>query len=337
MNDARVIDFHAHVVHPDVYARTINRNVVTGFGARPAEPHPQPGSPRWENFRKMTEPEAQIADMARRGIDCAVISTSTVSQGTFFAEPAAAAEMDRQANEGIADWVRRHPGKFVGAFTLPLQDLGRALAELEHAVRRLGLRIANLPACVAGAYLGEPRFFPLWEALTGLGVTAFIHPDGIKDAAFQKYSLWNGIGQAIEETRAMASIVYEGVFERFPNVRIVMAHGGGYLPFYVARLDRNASAHPVSMQNIKRPPSEYLKMFWYDTVVYDPAVLEGVARRVGVERIVFGSDYPFGEKEPLALIEKCGFGPEEKRGILGGHAAALIEPRGESSRRNAAE
>jgi aminocarboxymuconate-semialdehyde decarboxylase len=322
--DLRVIDFHAHVVHPDVYARTINRNVTTGFGARPADTLPRPGAARWEGFRRMTDPQTQLAEMQQRGIDCAVISTSTVSQSTFFAEPAAAAEMDRQANEGIADWVQRYPDKFVGTFTLPLQDLTWALGELEHAVRRLKLRIANLPACVGGVYLGEAPFFPLWEALVDLGVTAFIHPDGIKDPAFQKYSLWNGIGQAIEETRVMASIIYEGIFERLPTVRIVMAHGGGYLPLYIGRLDRNATAQPASMQNLKRVPSEYLKMFWYDTVVYDPTVVEGIARRVSVDRIVFGTDYPFGEKEPVAMLERCGFGPEDRRRILSGNASSLI-------------
>ena len=207
----RVIDFHAHVIHPDVYARTVNHNVVGGFGLRPMEERPEPSSPRWKLFSMMALPDVQLADMDKRGIDHAVISASTVSQSTFFADAGLGAALDRQSNERIADWVRAHQDRFTGAFTLPLQDMGAALAELDHAVTRLHLRIANLPASWSGRYLGDPYFLPLWEALAAHGVGAMIHPDGIKDPGFQDYSLWNAIGQGIEETRVMASLIYEGV------------------------------------------------------------------------------------------------------------------------------
>jgi predicted TIM-barrel fold metal-dependent hydrolase len=211
--EARIIDFHAHVLHPAVYARTINKNVVSGFGARVMEERPAPDSPRWPLFSKMIIPEVQIADMDARGIAHAVIATSTVSQSTFFADGMLAAELDRQANEAIADWVRAYPHRFTGTFTLPLQDMGRALVELHHAVTTLGLRIANLPASVNGKYLGDAYFAPLWAEIETRGLIAIIHPDGIKDPAFQDYSLWNAIGQGIEETRVMASLIYEGVLE----------------------------------------------------------------------------------------------------------------------------
>jgi aminocarboxymuconate-semialdehyde decarboxylase len=326
MSDAatQVIDFHAHVLHPAVYARTINRNVVSGFGARHMEECPTPDSPRWPMFSKMIIPEVQIADMDARGVAHAVIATSTVSQSTFFADGALAAELDRQANEGIADWVRAHPRRFTGTFTLPLQDLDRALAELDHAVARLGLRIANLPASVGGKYLGDPVFAPLWDEIERRGLVAIIHPDGIKDPAFQDYSLWNAIGQGIEETRVMASLIYEGVLERRPGLKIVMAHAGGYLPTYIARLDRNATAHPPSMKNISRKPSEYLRSFYYDTVTYDPLVIDIIRQRVGADRILFGSDYPFGDADPLALIDSCGFDAATRSSITHANAAALI-------------
>jgi aminocarboxymuconate-semialdehyde decarboxylase len=319
-----VIDFHAHVLHPAVYARTVNRNVVSGFGARPMEPAPQPGSPRWPMFSKMVVPAVQIADMDARGVDHAVIATSTVSQSTFFADGALAAELDRQANEGVADWVKAHPDRFTGAFTLPLQDMPRALREFDHAVDKLNLRIANLPASVDGRYLGDPVFEPLWEAMDAAGVIAIVHPDGVKDASFQNYSLWNAIGQGIEETRAMASLIYEGVLERRPSLTFVMAHAGGYLPTYIARLDRNASAHPASMKNLRRRPSEYLRRFYFDTVTYDPLIIRIVRERVGADRILFGSDYPFGDEEPIALVESCGFEPAVTSAILSTNALDLL-------------
>jgi aminocarboxymuconate-semialdehyde decarboxylase len=262
--------------------------------------------------------------MDRKGIAHAVIATSTVSQSTFFADAGLAAELDRQANEGIADWVQAHRDRFTGTFTIPLQDMNRAVAELEYASGQLGLRIANLPASVGGRYLGDIYFEPLWEAISRLGLIAIIHPDGIKDPAFQAYSLWNAIGQGIEETRAMASLIYEGTLERHPDVKIVMAHAGGYLPTYIARLDRNATAHPASMRNIKRKPSEYLRNFYYDTVTYDPFVVNILRERIGADRILFGSDYPFGDDDPLAMIGACGFDAPTYAAVTSTTAMALI-------------
>jgi len=319
-----VVDFHAHVLHPAVYAKTISRNVISGFGLHKMEERPTPDSPRWPLFSKMVLPDVQLADMDARGIDHAVIATSTVSQSTFFADAGLAAELDRQANEGIADWVRMHPARFTGTCTLPLQDMQRALTELDYATGTLGLRIVNLPAAIDGKYLGDVYFEPLWETIARLGLVAIIHPDGIKDPAFQAYSLWNAIGQGIEETRAMASLIYEGTLERHPDLKIVMAHAGGYLPTYIARLDRNATAHPVSMRNISRKPSAYLRNFYYDTVTYDPFVINIVRERIGADRILFGSDYPFGDDDPLAMINACGFDPATYAAVISGTATALI-------------
>jgi aminocarboxymuconate-semialdehyde decarboxylase len=103
-----------------------------------------------------------------------------------------------------------------------------------------------------------------------------------------------------------------------------MAHAGGYLPTYIARLDRNVVAHPASTKNIRRKPSEYLRNFYYDTVTYDPLVIEMVRQRIGADRILFGSDYPFGDPDPLSLIDRCGFDPETQAAITRGNAAALI-------------
>ena len=299
-----VIDFHAHVVEPEVYAKTVNHNVISGFGARPMDV-PSKGSPRWGVFSRMVEPAVQICDMDRNGVDVNVISTSLVSQSTGWAEPRLAAELDRRANEQIARWVQMHPNRFVGTFTLPMQDIDLALVEMNYAVSTLGLRIANVSSNVSGFYLGDARFRPFWKAVEERGIPVLIHPHGVADPHFQKYALWNGVGQPIEETLVMASLIYEGIFEAFPNVKVVIVHGGGYLPHYTGRLDRNATHHPISAQNLTRLPSEYLKCFYYDSCVYDPTVLEALFRRVGTQRIVFGSDYPFGEDDPVGAIRKC--------------------------------
>jgi aminocarboxymuconate-semialdehyde decarboxylase len=207
--------------------------------------------------------------------------------------------------------VKRFPQRFVGSFTLPMQDLGVALKEMNHAVTHLGLKVANVSSNTGGVYLGDPHFRPFWEAVRDRGVTVLIHPHGVSDPHFQKFALWNGVGQPIEETLVLASMIYEGIFDSFPEVKVVLVHGGGYLPHYTARLDRNVTAHPMSMQNIKRPPSEYLRSLYYDSCVYSPEVLAALIRRVGADRIVLGTDYPFGEADPVAEIRKCASLSEE--------------------------
>lgn len=304
-NPLPVIDFHAHVVDPEVYAQSVNHNAITGFGARAEGPRPEPGSVRAGYYERYANPDAQLKDMDALGIDIHVISSTGVSQSSWWAPPLRAAELDRHANQWIAQWVKAHPTRFIGSFTLPLQDVELALQELEYAVGTLGLRVANLPAEINGVYLGDPRFRPLWTAIERHGVIVWIHPDGMKDKSFQEYALWNGIGQPIQETMLISSLIYEGVLDAFPTIAIVVSHGGGYLPHYMARLDRNYTAHPVSRQNLTRRPSEYLKRLYYDTCVYGSDVLEDLIRHVGIERVVFGSDYPVGDKEPFEIIRGC--------------------------------
>ena len=319
-----VIDFHAHVIEPEVYKQCIGHSVATGFGARPMG-LPEKGSPMWNLFGGMLDPKIQIADMDRKGIDIGVISTSTVVQSTWWAEPSLAAQLDRRANAEIAEWVRQYPDRFVGTFTLPLQDMDTALNELDYAVSRLNLKIANVSSNIGGVYLGDPKMRPFWEAARDRNITVLIHPHGVADPNFQKFALWNGVGQPIEETLVMTSLIYEGIFETFPEVKVVIVHGGGYLPHYTARLDRNVSAHPPSAVNLKRLPSEYLRCFYYDSCVYGPSVLEALIQRVGADRVILGTDYPFGEADPVAGVAKCpGLAPAQVAQIVSTTPADIL-------------
>jgi aminocarboxymuconate-semialdehyde decarboxylase len=319
-----VIDFHAHVVEPKVYQKTVNHNVISGFGARPMN-LPDKGSSHWEIFSRMVEPAVQIRDMDRNGVDINVISTSLVSQSTWWAEPRLAAELDRRANEQIARWVQMHPQRFTGTFTLPMQDMDLALTEMDYAVSILGLRIANVSSNTGGFYLGDSKFRPFWRAVQQLRIPVLIHPHGVVDPHFQKYALWNGVGQPIEETLVIASLIYEGIFDAFPGVTVIIVHGGGYLPHYTGRLDRNATYHPASAQNLTRLPSEYLQCFYYDSCVYDPTVLEALVRRVGTKRVLFGSDYPFGEDDPVGVIwNNPNLSSDDLENIISKTAAAIL-------------
>jgi aminocarboxymuconate-semialdehyde decarboxylase len=322
-NGRPIVDFHAHMLEVDVHRAAHNKTVLTGYGAIPGA-GTQSNNPA--TYLRMTDPAAQLADMDRLGIDVNVISSSTVIQGTAWADPQTALDLDRRCNDRVAEWVAQYPGRYVGSFTLPMQDLGLSLNELERCVKVLKIPVANMCAHYDGVYLGEERYAPLWEAVNDLGAIVWIHPDGIRDPWFQRYGMWNSIGQSIEEAKVMTSIIYGGVVEKYPDIRIVMAHGGGYFPHNMGRLDRNVTNRPDSMKNITKPPSEYLRSFYYDTCLYHTSILAALIKVVGADRIVMGSDYPVGDADPIGFVERCpGITADEVAMITGGTAAKILE------------
>jgi aminocarboxymuconate-semialdehyde decarboxylase len=317
-----VIDFHVHMLEPEVFKASANKTVFTGFGATPASA-PRPGAQQL--MGRMFDPAAEIEDMDARGIDMSVVTASTVLQGTSWADPQTDLALCRRCNDQAADWVARHPKRFVGSCVLPLQDPKLALQELERSVQKLGLRVANISSSYNGVYMGDPLYHPFWEAIEALGVTVWIHPEGVRDPWFQRYALWNSAGQSIEETKCMTSLVYEGVMTKFPKLKVVMAHGGGYFPHYMGRMDRNTANRPDTVRNTGgKTPSAFLRSFYYDSCVYDPQVLKVLIERVGADRLVMGSDYPVGEKDPVAWLRGCGLAGEDLARVAGGNAARLL-------------
>jgi len=305
-----------------VFKASTNKTVFTGFGVTPMGA-PRPGAR--ELMARMLDPAAEVEDMDARGIDMSVVSASTVLQGTSWADPETDLALCRRCNDQAADWVARYPKRFVGSCVLPLQEIGRALGELERSVRQLGLKVANVSSSYNGVYLGDPLYRPFWEAIDALGVTVWIHPEGVRDPWFQRYALWNSAGQSIEETKCLASLVYEGVMSRHPGLKVVIAHGGGYFPHYMGRMDRNTANRPDTVRNTGgKTPSAFLRSFYYDSCVYDPQVLKVLLERVGADRLVMGSDYPVGEKDPVGWLRECGLAGDALAKVAGGNAARLL-------------
>lgn len=318
------IDVHAHMMERTAAEAGAAHNVVTGFGAR-SMPPASPGSAQESAERAGYDAERHVEMLDRLELDAEVVSSMMVMQGTAWATPQVALELNQRINDAIAGWAARHPTRILGSFTLPLQNLGLSLQELERCTGDLGMRILQLPAAVNGTYLSSPGYGDLWEAVAERGLIVFVHPDGTRDPWFQSYSMWNSVGQPIEEAKFIASLIYEGVLERLSGLRIVMAHGGGYLPHYYGRLDRNVRAHPPSAVNISRPPSAYLRDLYYDTCLYEPAMLDALVARVGADRVVMGSDYPVGDPDPVGFVERCpALGPDEIAAVLGGTVATLL-------------
>ncbi len=314
-----IIDFHVHVIDPAVFDIARDKNVFTGFGTRPP-----PAFGRGPVYREMTVAEAQVERMQRAGIDRAVISASTVLQGTSWADAATDLDLCRRTNNFIADWVRRFPDRFIGSFVLPLQDEAMALGEMGRCADELGMRVVQLPAHVKGRYLGDQALRPIWRNILDREVIAFVHPEGVADPWFQKYRMWNSIGQPIEEAKCITSMIYEGLLEELGSLKIVLAHGGGMLPHNMGRLDRNVTHMPETMENISRKPSDYLQSFYFDTCLYDPTIGDNLIRRVGAERLIMGSDYPVGEMDPLGYVDALDLSERDRVSVKGGLAARLL-------------
>jgi aminocarboxymuconate-semialdehyde decarboxylase len=321
---APIVDVHAHLLDGHALQLAGAHGVASGFGARP---HVPPPGTRFAQLNEiMLDPARQVAAMDELGVDIHLLSAILVVTPTAWATPAVALELNRHYNDLIAAAVRDHPGRFVGSFTVPLQDLELALAELVRAHTELGLGVIHLPAQIDGVYLGDPSLRPLWEEIARHGLVVFLHPDGVRDPWFQRYSLWNSVGQPIEEARVLSSLIYEGVLEDFPEVSIVVSHGGGYLPHYYGRLDRNVQNMPESTVHISQPPSAYLRRLYYDTCVYEPTTLRALIDQVGADHVLMGSDWPVGEADPIGFVERCpGLDDADRQAILGGNAARLLD------------
>lgn len=314
-----VIDFHTHFLVREVLEQCLPHSVATNQGHHQLPPRLFP------LFEKMMSPSSVIEAMDKLKIDMSVISVPTVLAPLHWAEPQVALKLARQLNDTAAAWAAGSPKRIIGSFILPLQDMDLAQAELERAVDDLGLKVANIPAEVHGTYLGDARFRPFWEAAQDLGVVVFMHPDGARDPWFFQWGMWNSLGQSLEEAKFMASAIYEGILESYPRLKLVVAHGGGYFPHNMGRLDRNVKNAPQSMKNITRKPSEYLKNVYYDTCLYDPTVLSALVKVVGADRLLLGSDWPVGEADPLGFVDRCpDLDAAEKRMIEGGRLAELI-------------
>jgi aminocarboxymuconate-semialdehyde decarboxylase len=311
-----VIDVHAHVLVPEVmkltYQHTQYARAMAAAGGMP-EPI----------LKRMTEVPLRLKEMDATGVDIQIISPSIMQQCTYGVEPEQAIEMDRLGNDRVAEDVARHPDRLVGLGSLPLHDVALSAAELERCVRDLKLRGVIISSHVNGIELGDERLRPFWAKAEALGAVIFIHPAGHSDDRMKKNRLMITVGQPLEEAFAMSSLVYEGVMDQFPKLKILVAHGGGYLPFYTGRHDNDyrygRSPH------LKGDFSSYLPRFFYDTVLFNPDMLEFLATKVPTSHLMLASDYPFAEKQPVEYVRRARkISKKDQDAILGSNAARLF-------------
>jgi aminocarboxymuconate-semialdehyde decarboxylase len=268
--------------------------------------------------------DRRLADMDRLGIDVQALSPNP-GQLFYHLDAELGLAASRVTNDGIAAAAARHPTRFVGMGTVPLQNAELAVAEMRRCVRELDLRGIEVSTNVNGRDLHAVDLRPFWAAAEELGVLVFIHPLGFTDAArLGDYYFNNIIGNPLESTVAISHLIFGGVLDRFPGLRICVAHGGGYLPGYWGRMDHGWRARADCSADCAHAPSTYLRRLWLDTLVFDRQQLDALVRSHGPDRLCLGSDYPFDMAEPDPVGFHDHLDEEAQAAILGLNAAALL-------------
>jgi len=267
----------------------------------------------------------RLAQMDESGVDVQVVSTVPTLYH-YWAEPALAADIVAAANSHIAQFVAQRPDRFVGLAAVALQHPTAAAEQLCAATKEQGMRGVEISTSVAGRDLSDRSLDPFWAAAEELGSFVFIHPWGCSlGSRLAMGYLGNVVGNPTETTLALHHLVFGGVLDRFPRLRICAAHGGGYFPHYLGRADHAYAVRPES-RTMQRRPSDYLDSLNFDSLVYTPGDLSRLVAVAGADHVLLGTDYPFdmGVTDPLQRIDAIGLAEWDRDAVVGGNAARLL-------------
>ena len=282
----RTIDIHAHIT-PEAYIAASRRGEAW-HGIRP-----QGVSNISYNPRTTWTPQERIADMNSLGVDVQVLSTNA-SFYNYDMDASVVADMARDCNDYVAQLTKDHPDRFSGFATLPMQDVAASVTELERSMN-MGLKGAMIGDQVNGKTFDEPEFMPLWKAAEASGAVMLIHQGGdtIVSPRSNRYHLPNTIGNLADRAVTFASFVFGGVMDACPDLRVCLCHGGGYTCYGIGRMDRGWQVRREARIHIAQPPSKYLDKFYYDCLTHSEEALRYLIDSVGIDRVVFGTDWPF--------------------------------------------
>lgn len=294
----KTIDIHAHLVPRSLWNAVDTQKEWYGFCHQPgaAAGVVVGGGKRTEltSPKVRYTPEERMKDMDAQGVDVQVLSIHTPFFG-YHLDAAQGQALARDVNQEISATARQYPKRFAGLATLPMQDVKTAINELEHAVTKLGLKGAELDTNVNGEQWDEPKFLPFFKAAEAMGAVLFFHPQPqnnfLKDRN-PRHGLFNSLGVILDDAIVAATLICGGVLEACPSINICIAHGGGPTCYAMGRLDRGWERLPADKRT-PLPPSAYQKRLYYDTVTSSEEALRFLIDRVGAERVVIGSDWPF--------------------------------------------
>jgi aminocarboxymuconate-semialdehyde decarboxylase len=326
---AKAVDVHGHLLVPEATALAARHpreaaDAVAereAFGAHSIETNQ---AQIRRVFPQLTDVDRRLADMSASRVTHQVVGPMPMHR--YWAERPLALRLTRTINEAVAAHCRKAPEQLSGLGTLPLQHPDLAIAELEYAVRELGLRGVSVSTNVDGRELADPAFESVWEAAAGLGAVVFVHPWGCSlGARLGRNFLGNTVGQPVETALALSHLIFAGVLDRHPGLRLLAAHGGGYLPTYIGRSDHAWHVRPDA-QGCREAPSSYLSRIWYDALVYTAPALRHLVAAVGADRVLLGSDYPFdmGVTDGVERIRSAGLDDTTVARLLHRNAATLF-------------
>jgi aminocarboxymuconate-semialdehyde decarboxylase len=319
------IDLHCHFIPPAIMERievegaahstTVTANGTVSFAGRDAtQPFPQ----------GMLDLDERLRWMDAQDVDVQILS-AWMDFSTYVLDPDDGAWLARSLNEATVEALERHPDRFGAMAAVPLQAPERAAEELRYAIEELGMVAVEIGTAVAGAELDDPRLEPFWGAAEELEALVLVHPP-FRSLGFERlrrYFFDNVVSNPAEETVAASHLIFGGVLGRHRSLRVCLTHGGGFLPYQIGRQDRGFAARPAATaEHLAAAPSTFLRRFFYDSVVHGVEALRFLVQRVGPDRVVLGSDYPFpmGDPDPVATVTSAGFDAPVEQAILGDNA-----------------
>ena len=276
---------------------------------------------------KMDVLEVRLEDMDAMGVDVQAVAVA-VYQYYYWADAETGAKVSRMMNEEFVEATSRYGQRFLPLGTVPLQDTEAAVQELRYLAGELGMKGIEIGTHVEGEEISAQRLEPFWAEVERLGLVVVVHTQGTTHPQrLQTHNFVNIIGHAYEATVATAHLIFSGVMERHPDLKVVVVHGGGYLPAYAGRIDHGWRAREDVREDGRDLPGNYLRKFFFDTMVFEPDQLRFLVDKYGADHVVLGTDYPYdmGDEDPLALLAATpGLSQDQVDLIAGGNAARLL-------------
>ncbi|MEU1053311.1 amidohydrolase family protein [Streptomyces sp. NPDC005876] len=324
------VDVHAHVLLPEVEALVAELPGLAEARALDArrngpEALAVSGPMVRERVPRLTDVAVRLAAMDAQGVDVQLVSPSP-SHYHYWADEDTARKVYRLANEATAAHCAGAPERLRGLGLVPLQHPGLMPEALDHALAQ-GLLGVEISSHAPGRELSDPAYEPFWARAEETGAILFLHPFGCTlDERLDRWYLSNTVGQPTENAVALSHLIFSGVLDRHPGLKLVAAHGGGYLPTHIGRSDHAWSARPDAGSSCAHLPSSYLKRLYFDSLVHDPHVLRELVRAAGADRVLLGSDFPFdmGTEDPVAALRAARLPEADFHAVRGGNAAALL-------------
>jgi aminocarboxymuconate-semialdehyde decarboxylase len=333
----QVVDVHAHAIFPHLQtlvAEADNEGLEAHRRLEAIRNGPESLAASADMIAarrsQLTNLERRLSDMDTAGVDVQVVSPSPSQYYPFLADQAAVT-VGRAANEAVRDLVADAPARLVGLGLIALQHPSSAVELLEHAILDCGLRGVEIPSSAPGQNgahsieLSDERLEPFWARAVELDAILFLHPFGCSlDERLDRYYLSNTVGQPVENAVALSHLIFSGVLDRHPDLTVIAAHGGGYLPTFLGRSDHAWAVRPEARGCVRRP-SSYLNNLYFDSLVHTDDALRALVDAAGASRILMGSDYPFdmGVNDPVERLKSASLTARQLADIAWGNAASL--------------